>query len=73
MDDPQDPKRERTTALCESVTDVAPNVNGGLLKEIAELHHQGIEVDDENKPAPEKAQPSASATQTIGNWVTPTI
>ena len=57
---PQDPERERTTALHESVTDVAPNFNGEILQEIAELCHQGIEVDDENDPAPENAQPSAS-------------
>ena len=30
-------------------------------------------MEDENYPAPENAQPSAPATQTIGQWVTPTI
>ena len=30
-------------------------------------------MDDDNDPAPENAQPSASATHTIGKWVTPTI
>ena len=59
-------------ALSESVADVAPNV-GGLLQEIAELRHQGIEVDNSNEPAPENAQPTAPAAQTIGQWVTPTI
>ena len=68
----QDPELERTTALRESVADVAPNV-GVLLQEVAELRHQGIEVDDDSEPAPENAQPSAPATQTIGQWVTPTI
>ena len=29
---PQDPEREQNTALLELVTDVAPNVNGGLLQ-----------------------------------------
>ena len=68
----QDPECEQTTALRESVADVAPNV-GGLLHEIAELRHQGIEVDNENEPAPENAQPIPPETQTIGQWVTPTI
>ena len=45
---PQDPERERTTALCETVADVDPDVNGGISKEIAELYHQGIKVDDDN-------------------------
>ena len=60
--DPQYPERERTTALRESVADVAPNVNGRPSQEISELHHQGIEVNDENEPARENAQPSAPAT-----------
>ena len=68
----QDPERNRTTALHESVTDVAPNV-GGLLQEIAELLHQFIEVDDDNELAPENAWPSTSATRTIGQRITPTI
>ena len=70
---PQDPERKRTMSLRESVTDVAPNVNGGFSQEISELRQQGIEVDDENEPAPDNAQPSAPATETIGQWVTPTI
>ena len=28
---------------------------------------------DDNEPSPENAHPSAPATQTIGEWVTPTI
>ena len=52
--------------------DVAPNV-GGLSQEIAELRHQGIEVDDENDPAPDNYQPTETSTQAIGKWVTPTI
>ena len=71
--DPQDPERERTTALHESVADVAPNVNGETLQEIAELRHQGIAVDDDNDPALENDQPSVPANQTIGQWATPTI
>ena len=70
---PKDPKREQTKALRESVVDVTPNVNGGLSQEISELHHQGIEVDDDNEPAPENTQLSAPATHIIGQWVTPTI
>ena len=50
----QDPERKRTTALRESVADVAPNV-GGLLQETSELRHQGIEVNDNNEPSPENA------------------
>ena len=53
--------------------DVAPNVNGGLSQEIAELRQQGIKVDDDNETAPENAQSSAPATQTIGKWVTPNL
>ena len=71
--DTQNLERERTTALCELVLDVAPNVNGGLSQEISGLLHQGIEVDDNNEPAHENARPSAPETQTIGQWVTPTI
>ena len=73
VDAHQDPERKRTTALRESVADVAPNVNRGRSQEIAEIFHQGIEVYDDNEPAPDNAQPSAPATQTIGKWVTPTI
>ena len=47
----QDPELERTTALIESVTDVALTV-GGILQEISELRHQRIEVDNDNGPAP---------------------
>ena len=68
----QDPERKRTTALRESVADVAPNV-GGLSQEIAELRHRGIKVDEVNEPAPENSQLNAPATHTIGQWVTPTI
>ena len=57
----QDLERERTMALRELFADVAPNV-GGLSQEIAELCHQGIEVDDGNDPAPENAQSNAPAT-----------
>ena len=68
----QELERERTMALHESVPDVALNV-GGLSQEIAELRHQGIEVDDKNEPAPENAQPNAPVTQTNGQWLKPTI
>ena len=69
----QDLERERTTVLWESVVDVVPNVNRGLLQEIAELRHQGIEVDGNNGPSPKNDHPIGPATQTIGQWVTPTI
>ena len=68
----QDPERERTTALCELVADVALNI-GGISQEIAELRHQGIKLDKKNDPSPDNAHLSAPATQTIGQWVTPTI
>ena len=51
----------------------ATNVNGGLSQEIAELRQQGIKVDNNNEPAPDNAHTSAPVTQTIGQWVTPTI
>ena len=70
---PQYPERERTTALHESVADVAPNVNGGILQEIAELFQQGIDMDEENEPDPENSHPSAPETHTIGKWGKPTI
>ena len=72
LDAHQDREREQTMALRESVTYVAPNI-GGLSQEIVELRHQGIEVDDDNEPAPENGHISAPETQTIGQWVTPTI
>ena len=59
--DHENPEREWTTALRESVTYVASNV-GGFSQEIAELRHQGIEMDYNNDPAPDKAQPNVPAT-----------
>ena len=59
---PQDPERERTTALCESVTGAATNVNGGLQQEVAELCQKGIEVEDDKDTAPKNAQLSAPET-----------
>ena len=38
-----------------SVHNVAPNICGVLAEEIAELRQQGIEVNDDNDPAPENA------------------
>ena len=73
MSAPQDPERERTTALHESVADAVPNINEGISQEIAELRHRVIEMDDENDPDPKNAHPSTPANQTIGQWVTPTI
>ena len=70
---PQYPERKQTMALCESVLDAAPNVNGGHLQKIAELRHQEIKVDSNNETAPENAHSSAPANQTIVQWVTPTI
>ena len=72
VDSHKEPERERTTALHELVADVALNF-GGLSQEIVEIRHQGIKLEEDNDPAPEKAHPNAPATQTIGQWVTPTI
>ena len=41
-----------------SLHDVAPNIRGVLAEEIAELRQQGVEVDDDNEPAPKNAQPT---------------
>ena len=66
---PQDLDRERNTALRESVADVAPNVNRGRSEEIAEIYHQGIEVYDDNEPAPDNAHKfSASCVASIRPW-----
>ena len=45
-----------------SVHDVAPNIRGVLAEAIVELRQQGIEVDDDNEPAPENAQPTPHTT-----------
>ena len=44
-----------------------------MAEEIAELRQQGIEVDDDNEPAPENAAPPVAAMFTVGTWVTPTV
>ena len=69
----QDGERERVAALRTAGDDVLSNIRGAAAQEVAELRQQGIEVDDDNEPAPENAQPSAPATATVGQWVTPTI
>ena len=56
-----------------SVHNVAPNIRGVLAEEIAELRQQGVEVDDDNEPAPQNAQPTPNSTSPVlGLWVTPT-
>ena len=69
----QDSERERVTALRTAGDNVLPNIRGALAQEVAELRQQGIEVDDDNKPAPKNAQPYVPATATVGQWVTLTI
>ena len=55
------------------VHDVAAHIRGVLTEEIAELIKQGIEVDYDNEPAPENAQPTPNTTvPVLGSWVTPT-
>ena len=58
-------------ALRLSTEDEVRNFNRS--DEIAELRQQGIEVDDDNEPAPENAEPPPQATGDVGEWVTPTI
>ena len=62
-----------TSGDCLLVHDVTPNIRGGLAEEIVELRQQGIEVDDDNEPAPNNAQPTPHTTVPVsGLWVTPT-
>lgn len=50
------------------------NVNRSeLAQEVAELRQQGIEVDDDNEPAPENARPTPQPTTQVEEWVTPTV
>ena len=57
--------------LRASRVDVVSNV-GPAAHDIAELRLQGIEVDDDNAPAPENAQPSNPAPANGGHWCNPT-
>jgi hypothetical protein len=70
-------ERARVAALRLDEGDITPNVRGAFVAEdIAELRREGIEVDDDNEPAPENAQPTPAAPATlfsVGEWVTPTI
>ena len=65
---PTDPSEE--AALRASTTNVTPNITRA---EIDELRQQGIEVDDDNEPAPENAIPEPPATTQVGEWITPII
>ncbi len=67
----QNAERARIAALRTAGEDVSSNI-GNLQQEIAELRQQGIEVDDDNEPAPENANPTV-AEFTVGEWITPTI
>ena len=60
-------------ALRVSTEDERRNFRSVLAEDIAELRQQGIEVDDDNEPAPENAEPRPQATGDVGEWVTPTI
>lgn len=69
------PPRARTaaeehTAIRASFSNVA---RSELAQEVAELRQQGIEVDDDNEPAPENAQPTPQTTAQVGEWITPTV
>ncbi|KAL7483912.1 hypothetical protein ACHAW6_010478 [Cyclotella cf. meneghiniana] len=48
--------------------DVTSNV---CRQEIAYLHQQGIEVDEDNEPAPENVMPPPQATTAVGEWIPP--
>ena len=65
--------REQDAALRIDGRDVLPNIGGGLAQEIAEMRQQGIEVDDDNEPAPKNAAPLATPIVECGEWVTPTV
>ena len=70
----QSTEARRRQELRTSERDVTANI-GPLAQEIAELRMQGIEVDDDNEPAPENAQlftltPSVGSA---GSWITPSI
>ena len=63
---------ERVEELRTAEVDVASNI-GPAAQDIAELHQQGIEVDDDNNPAPENTRPSnPAAANGGGEWVNPT-
>ena len=51
-----DEERERVAALRADEGDIVPNVHGTFAEDIAELRREGVEVDDDNEPAPENAQ-----------------
>jgi len=68
-------RRSRDDAVLRvEASDVVPNVVGGSrAEEIAEMRQQGIQVDDDNEPAPENAELLATPVVNVGEWVTPTI
>ena len=51
---------------------VISNVEGGREMDIEDLTRQGIEVDDDNQPAPENSAPDAGPPP-LGTWEKPTI
>ena len=59
-------------ALRSDVGNVSPNIRFDLSTELQELRQQRVEVDDDNDPAPENAEPSSQSNEDIGEWVTPT-
>ena len=63
---------QRIQELRMSTSDVVSNI-GPAADDIAELRNQGIEVDDDNDPAPENAQPSNPVAANGGHWCNPTI
>ena len=67
----QNAEKARVAALRTADSDVSSNI-GALQQEIAELRQQGIEVDDDNEPAPENASPTTSRID-VGSWIIPLI
>ena len=49
-------ERVRVAALRLDTRDVEPNVSDAGLENVVQLWHEGIEVNDDNQPAPENVQ-----------------
>ncbi len=58
------PQDDNNNQLCSSQENVKANVNAWSIraKEIAEIRRQGIEVDNDNKPAPEGVATTSNTT-----------
>ena len=59
--------------LRTAIEDMGGNINNAWAQEIAELRQQGIEVDDDDEPAPENKVPDEPSQHDVGEWVTPNV